>query len=147
MKKAKFIIFLILMLYATISEAQTKVGFSYDVISNRVKREIIRKSSVANKFSNSISASSIKPVSERIDGMEITIYPNPTLGQLSVEITCMPQNTSGEITIYNMEGKLMQHQKKLETLNQLDLSTCLAGIYILRIKIEKKVSEWKIVKK
>jgi len=135
------------MLYATISEAQTKVGFSYDVISNRVKREIIRKSSVANKFSNSISASSIKPVSERIDGMEITIYPNPTLGQLSVEITCMPQNTSGEITIYNMEGKLMQHQKKLETLNQLDLSTCLAGIYILRIKIEKKVSEWKIVKK
>lgn len=147
MKKTKFIIFFSLMLYATISEAQTKVGFSYDVTSNRVKREIIRKSSVANKFSNSISASSIKPVSGRIDEMELTIYPNPTLGQLSVEITSMPQNTSGEITIYNMEGKLMQHQKKLKTLNQLDLSTCQAGIYILRIKIEKKVSEWKIVKK
>lgn len=131
------------MSYAIISEAQSKIVFTYDAAGNRKTREIVLgKSSAAISDSTSI----IEPVSELMDEMKITIYPNPTQGKLSVEITNMPQDAAGEITIHDIEGKLMQKMKDLKTLSKLDLSTYPTGMFILSIRIGQKVSEWKIIK-
>jgi YD repeat-containing protein len=146
LKKAiKFIAVLLLMFYATNSEAQT-TQFSYDVAGNRIKREIIlQKSSRANIDSTTFS--STKPVIEKIGEMRITIFPNPTLGQLSVEITNRPHDVSGELWLYNITGNLLQYLKTLGTTNPIDLSTYPTGIYVLRVNIGGKPVEWKIVKK
>jgi hypothetical protein len=129
------------MLCASLSKAQG-ILFSYDAAGNRQQRTIVWKSSEVNI--DSIHA--VKPITEYLDEMKITIYPNPTQGQLSVEITNMPQDASGEITIHNLEGKQMQNLKTLESANKFDLSFYPMGIYVLRIKVGQKVSEWKIVK-
>lgn len=143
MKAIKFITFLLLMSYPTISEAQTNIVFSYDAAGNRVKREIIiDKSSKANLD----TASTIKPVIEMMGKMKIIIYPNPTRGQLSVEITNMPTDASGEIRIYNIAGNVIQYQKTKGSLNQFDFSVYPTGIYVLYIKVGENESKWKIIK-
>jgi YD repeat-containing protein len=131
------------MSYATISEAQTNISFTYDAAGNRVKREIIiPKSSKANTD----TASSIKPITELLGKLKITIYPNPTRGQLSVEITNMPTDASGEIRIYNIAGNVIQYQKTVGSLNQLDFSVYPTGVYVLYIKVGQNESKWKIIK-
>ena len=143
MKATKFITFIILMACATISEAQTRLAFSYDAAGNRVKREIILGRSSKSKIDSTLS---IKPITELIGEMKITIYPNPTKGQLSVGIANMPQNTSGEIKIYNIVGKVIQQLKTLGPLNQFDFSVYPTGIYVLYIKVGQNESKWKIIK-
>jgi hypothetical protein len=96
--------------------------------------------------STTTTSSSVKPVTELMGEQKITIYPNPTKGQLSVEITNMPQNTSGEIKIYNIDGNVLKYQKALGTINQLDFSIYPTGIYVLYIKVGQKESKWKIIK-
>jgi len=143
MRTLKFIMFLILISFATISEAQTIV-FTYDDAGNRVEREIIfQKSSKANLDT---ASSFIKPVSEMMGKMKITIYPNPTKGQLSVEVANMPINVSGEIRIYNITGNLIYYQKTLESSNTFDFSIYSTGIYVLYIKVGQNESKWKIIK-
>jgi YD repeat-containing protein len=143
MKTINFFAILILMLCASISIAQTTVRFSYDGAGNRIKREIVLvKSNETNKDSTSVT----KPFTENLGELKITIYPNPTKGQLSVEITNLSLNEEGNITIHNLEGKQMQQLKSLETLNQLDLYSYPMGMYILRISVGQKTSEWKIIK-
>jgi hypothetical protein len=141
-KAIKFIAFLLLMSSATISEAQT-TQFSYDVAGNRIKREIIlQKSSSANIDTAFYS----KPVTEMMGKMKITIYPNPTRGQLSVEIANIPAGASGEIKIYNIAGNIIYYQKTLGPLNPFDFSIYPTGIYVLYIKVGQNESKWKIIK-
>ena len=132
------------MACASISEAQTtKIVFGYDAAGNRISRTISFSKST-EVLNDSISL--IEPVSEMMDEMKITIYPNPTKGQLSVEIINMPQEAAGEITIHDIEGKLMQKMKDVNTLSKFDLSNYPTGMFILNIRIGQKVSEWKIIK-
>ena len=132
------------MSYATISEAQTLIKFSYDDAGNRIKREIVlQKSSTANPDT---TASSVKPVSEMLGKMKITIYPNPTKGQLSVAITNLPAKASGEIKIFNIAGNVIRYQKMLGPLNQIDFSIYPSGIYVLYLKVGQDESKWKIIK-
>jgi hypothetical protein len=63
-----------------------------------------------------------------------------------VELENIPNGETGEIAMYNMEGRLIQQTGSLEPINHLDLSTYQKGIYILRITVGQKVSEWKVIK-
>jgi len=148
MKTLKFITFLLLVSYTTISVAQTTtVVFTYDNAGNRDERKVIVfYSRNANSNSNLDTASSIKPITEILGKTSITIYPNPTKGQLSVEIKNMPINASGEIRIYNVTGNIIQYQKTVGSLNLFDFSPYSTGIYFLNIKVGQDESKWKIIK-
>jgi len=144
MKTIKFIAILMIVSCASFLNAQTKVAFAYDAAGNRVKREITFKSSKLNL--DTTASSIIKPVSEMMDKVKITIYPNPTKGQLSVEITNIPANVAGEIKIYNIAGNILHYQKTLGPLNPFDFSIYPTGIYVLYIKVGQNESKWKIIK-
>lgn len=144
-KTLKFITFLLLMFYTTISVAQT-ISFTYDAAGNRTIREIVFKSSKTTFNSNLDTISSIKPFTDMMGKMKITIFPNPTKGQLSVEIKNMPINASGEIRIYNVSGNIIQYQKTVGSLNLFDFSPYSTGIYFLQIKVGQDESKWKIIK-
>ena len=148
MKTLKFIAFLLLMSNATFSQAQTpRTVYTYDAAGNRVKREVIVfYSRLANSNSNLDTVSSVKPLTEIMGKMKITIFPNPPKGQLSVEIANMPVNASGEIRIYNVEGNIIQYQKTIGSLNQFDFSSYSTGIYFLDIKVGQIETKWKIIK-
>lgn len=134
----------VLVTLSIISQAQTyKISYTYDDAGNRETREIILGKST-EVLTDSTSA--IEPITDWLNKMKISIYPNPTKGTLIIDIANMPEDVSGEITIHNMEGKSLLNHNRLNSTNKLDLSDYPTGVYVLRIRSLEKSCEWKIVK-
>lgn len=143
MKTVKYIIFLLMASIAAGAYAQPKIKFTYDDAGNRTRREItLGKSNEATLD----TAAALEPLTDWLDKMKITIYPNPTQGRLTIDIAHITPDAVGEITIQTLEGKRLQQPELIKATNDLDLSAYPPGIYILRIRSAEKVCEWKIVK-
>ncbi len=82
-----------------------------------------------------------KKTEEAIDGL--SIYPNPVTGD-KVYITST-KNLEKEIEIYNVLGKAIKKTKLRG--KELDVSTLVAGIYILKIKEQNEIATRKLVVK
>ena len=66
------------------------------------------------------------------DDVEITIYPNPTEGIVTLEMPHFVANTT--IKLISISGKVVMTQKIKKRISQLDLSDFSTGSYILEIK-------------
>jgi hypothetical protein len=141
--KTKYLYLLVSIINCTNLFAQTKVCYTYDKAGNRTDRTVCLKSVEATVDSVSIAKT---PIAENLGEMVITLYPNPTKGQLTVKITNMPDNTKGEITLHDLAGRLMIRQNSKQESTLIDLSAHPLGIYVLRIRAGDKVSEWKVIK-
>jgi hypothetical protein len=84
---------------------------------------------------------------EQIEWGSVKIYPNPTEGRFSVEVLNLSNDKKGEISLYNTSGKTIIHKKMVQGVIPFDLISYPEGIYILTIKIEDEISNWKIIKK
>jgi hypothetical protein len=134
---------ILLCCYSVISGAQTTITFQYDYAGNRTDRIIEFKKS-AEMLTDTATQS--MPLSERMDEMFISIFPNPTKGQLSIDVVNMSREVNSSIEMYNNEGKLIQKLEGILPSNHIDISPYTAGIYYMRVNIGKNVREWKIIK-
>lgn len=126
----------------TVTYSQTTINFHYDNAGNRKDRIFhSKKSTVAEADS-----SDINPLSDQIDQIGIKIYPNPTKGLITVDITSLPDNVPASLSIYDIEGKCLEYIDVQIPSNHLDLSSFPNGIYVLRVTAGTKKTEWKIVK-
>ena len=132
----------ILLLLTARLQAQ-KVCITYDKAGNRTNRTICLKSEEAT--SDSVSIAKI-PITENMGEMLITLYPNPTKGQLKIQITNKTCETEGVLELYDLSGRLVKVQKTVGESTMLDISRYPLGIYLMRIRICDKVSEWRIIK-
>ena len=132
----------ILLLLTARLQAQ-KVCITYDKAGNRTNRTICLKSKEAT--SDSVSIAKI-PITENMGEMLITLYPNPTKGQLKIQITNKTCETEGVLELYDLSGRLVKVQKTVGESTMLDISRYPLGIYLMRIRICDKVSEWRIIK-
>ena len=132
----------ILLLLTARLQAQ-KVCITYDKAGNRTNRTICLKSKEAT--SDSVSIAKI-PITENMGEMVITLYPNPTKGQLTIQITNITCETEGALELYDLSGRLVIVQKTVGESTMLDISRYPLGIYLMRIRICDKVSEWRIIK-
>ena len=135
----------VLVTMSIISQAQIMhVEFDYDDAGNRKTRTVIRvgKSNMAVTDTTIVN----EPITDWLNKMKISIYPNPTKGTLIIDIANMPEDVSGDITIHNMEGKSLLKLNQLNSTNTLNLSDYPTGVYVLRIRSLEKSCEWKIVK-
>ena len=132
----------ILLLLTARLQAQ-KVCITYDKAGNRTNRTICLKSKEAT--SDSVSIAKI-PITENMGEMVITLYPNPTKGQLKIQITNITCETEGALELYDLSGRLVIVQKTVGESTMLDISRYPLGIYLMRIRICDKVSEWRIIK-
>lgn len=163
------ILFLFLLFSLNLS-GQT-VQFSYDENGNRTKRSIIveelQSQSVSFPVLNPETLSlkngsgtkgTTLPVSESMkasenneiqldeDEIKIKIYPNPTRGQLRIEISNMPMQASGEMRLYDLNGNELVNINPLEPSSVLDISFYSDGIYILRMRINETIFDYKVIK-
>ncbi len=87
------------------------------------------------------SPSSLKQNSE---DRQINIFPNPASNILNINL--QPENLPSTISIYSLIG-LMLFQTEVNTPDVvIDLKDYNAGIYILRIKTQGKITKYKILK-
>ncbi len=119
------------------------IEFSYDKHGNRISRRVILlKSSSASAD----SVEQVYPIIEDLtDKYRFIIYPNPTKGELRIEIQG-GEFESGEINIYSLSGILLLSTRDISRSNYLDLIEFNSGAYVMRVMVDGFVSEWKLIK-
>ena len=88
----------------------------------------------------------LRATTDILDGQQIVIYPNPTMGDLTVRI---PQDLEGEyfIAVYSIRGELVIKERAASGDNRVDVTSSLPGVYVMRITGVNQTLEWKIIKK
>ena len=136
-----FVISLFISVFSVNAYAD-RVVYSYDASGNRIQSQ----KQIRLRDAENGSDQDTIPLRESLSSHRITIYPNPTKGQFSVEITgsAIPDNSS--ISIYSLQGSVIYQDDEPDILNEIDLSSHPNGIYMLRITIDSETSTWKIIK-
>ena len=156
------LIITVLALFAITSNAQLPyVKFTYDSAGNRTFRTIVlgiqtgrlsnpAASLHADTLSTAQQEQQLQPVKETLStGQTVTIYPNPTRGLLAVEITNAGASTgsaTASLQIVDVSGKQHYIKNKIAGREEINLSGVPAGVYFLRVVIDGKMEEWKIIK-
>ena len=157
MKKKCFILFFCLGLFCNLN-SQT-ITYLYDDAGNRTDRIIeFKKHAKKRQINDTVPAieeqeqqyaeenENKKYEDDLFRDKKVVIYPNPTQGQLVVEIQNYDTETLGDISIYTTSGLLLE-KKEINASNiPLDIGNQPDGMYLLNIKMDGKTSSWKILK-
>lgn len=156
MKKLNIIVVVVFasMLLCNLCFGQT-ITYAYDASGNRVQREIvyppIAKPQINNDSTDlqSLDTTAIENTSALIEYFEnttITLFPNPTYGQLEIVMESENDAQKSIITIYDSNGKLVYQSEENSNHIKIDLSEQSKGMYFLKIQVGDNVRDWKIVK-
>jgi hypothetical protein len=141
-----FLLFLPLDLYC-----QT-IRFNYDANGNRITRTLIPlqlKSAIIDfpvQYPDKLDITDKQKESILEGELRIKIYPNPTKGILKIEIINLPEEEIPALRLYDLSGLELINLNNLSPIYNLDISNYIDGIYILRIIINDKVTNWKVIK-
>jgi hypothetical protein len=145
------------IIQSQIPELYGPMGFTYDPAGNRTSRFVILLKS--SKFINEQDSVNVQNTAQGQESMfekdslkytdldqKVKIYPNPTKGLLKTELSGFDMSLKTGIYVYNSIGTLLQQRVPATSTEIIDLSPYATGIYIMRIVVGDKVSEWKIIK-
>jgi YD repeat-containing protein len=142
------LLLLLLFVGIHISNAQTPyLSYDYDASGNRIQRTVIMKKSMnAIGLNGSTTPIEQKVETDLFNKLKVTIYPNPTKGELGVDITGDIEMPESSLNLYTLNGQLLIKKEHLMKQNRLDLSRFISGIYFLKLIVGNDVMTWKIVK-
>jgi len=144
--KKEVMLTICLLLLSCIAYSQTNFSFDYDANGNRITREIIVLKSQMTKSEN-VQDTILQDLSSQvIKKDDIKIYPNPTKGNLKIELNTNSDIEKIQINIINIKGQLVYKTSKLENSYTINLSSEPKGAYILIMQVNDKKYEWKIIK-
>ena len=83
---------------------------------------------------------------ETLAQTEIKIYPNPTTEQLTLEIAQWENLQTGNFTLYSLNGQLLQEHPVRSATTVISLAGLPKGAYLLKVHINGKSEEWKVIK-
>ena len=134
---------LFLMTLFTVSvHADGIINYTYDGSGNRTSAERI----INLRQAETDSTGKVKPMLHELTSHRITIYPNPTDGNFSIEIGTPETIEQASITIYNMSGTIIYRDDEPDAVNEIDITSSPDGMYLLIIRIDGENSTWKIIK-
>ena len=118
-----------------------RILYSYDSSGNRTRarKEIVLRGGGSQEEDS-------LPQRQNLSLRHVTIYPNPTKGQLMVEITGGESFEGASFTVYSISGSIVCNLSELDAVNIIDLSQCPNGMYMLVIRVDGESSSWKIIK-
>lgn len=134
---------LFLMTLFTVSvHADGIINYTYDGSGNRTSAERI----INLRQAETDSTGKVKPMLHELTSHRITIYPNPTDGNFSIEIGAPETIEQASITIYSMSGTIIYRNDEPDAVNEIDITSSPDGMYLLIIRIDGENSTWKIIK-
>lgn len=141
MKKIFFLIVIHLAMFLSLNAQQT-ISYEYDEAGNRIARKVVVIQAKTIQQQQEIS-----PVIDEIGKMEISIFPNPTKGMLSINITHCDIKNNNSFTVYNLSGnQLFNGNMQGSGEFSIDMSEYIAGIYILVLVSGEEKTSYKIIK-
>jgi len=134
------------------------VQYEYDASGNRVSRLVIHinplqtpqtpaenSSGQVDEWTSGQEADEIYYV-EKIGQTEIKIFPNPTTEKITLEISNWQELQTGVFTLFSSNGQLIKEQTVQSSTTTVSLAGMPAGSYILKVFINGKTENWKIIK-
>ncbi|MFN8208937.1 MAG: T9SS type A sorting domain-containing protein [Bacteroidales bacterium] len=141
---------LFLLMHGGTVFSQTAIAYDYDANGNRISRHIVYLKSgsvVPADTAPKYEKEAEKEIQqEQLGELTLRIYPNPTHGEVVVETTGKDPQIQIVCYLFTSSGMLLVEKKQSSDIFPIDLSGYSNGMYILKIKIGEKVSEWKIIK-
>lgn len=135
----KILLATLILLAPFYSQAQD-ISYYYDNAGNRTER-------VLNMLRSAAQSSDATSIDDVVFGQEIKIYPNPTQGELAVEIIDFKEELKGEILLLNASGNTLESKQAVSGKIYFDLSGNPDGIYLMKITLNGETTTWKIIKK
>jgi hypothetical protein len=85
--------------------------------------------------------------SEKFAQVEMKIYPNPATEKITFEILGNAEtHGSASLLLYSLSGQLLRTQAIHSETTELSLVGLAKGTYILKVEINGKTEDWKIIK-
>ena len=145
MKKILIQFLFIFGLLGALNAQTQKISYLYDAAGNRSDRIIDYDSQQSPQHAKQAQPAQYE---DKLFGdKQVIIYPNPTEGQVTVEIQNYDAATTGSISISTVNGRLLQQAEIIAAQTPLDISAQPDGMYLFVIRIDGQVSTWKILKK
>ena len=153
-----FFLFPVILFQAILLCAQTEVTFTYDDSGNRTNRNIIYlppestpndstlKTGEAHGLPQSPEQTASTVITETIDAATVNIYPNPTGGKFTVEVTATDGTSYGRLQLLSLAGEEILDIKSPPLRLEADLTGHPPGAYILSVAINGKTRTWKVIK-
>ena len=144
--KTRFPLFLLLCITTICGVAQTRsVQFTYDNAGNRTGRAIVLASAPKSR---GIVADSVKTevYTDIFAEFQLQVYPNPTHGELKIELRGLPDGEIYHLLIASMSGQVIISRNTTENPTVADLTKCPAGIYVMRIQYKDYTKDFKIIR-
>jgi len=83
---------------------------------------------------------------EKVAQIEMKIYPNPTTEKITLEIAGWQYLQTGIFKLFSLTGQLLQEQPVHSATTTISLAGFAKGAYILKVHINDKTEDWKIIK-
>jgi len=156
--KQKIIILLWLAIpFFGMAQPPLPVGYDYDAAGNRVRRKVIELplpsfAPPAPQDSLQVDEGTSGQVTEelyfveKMAQTEIKIYPNPTTEKITLEILGWQDLQTGVFTLFSLTGQLLQEQPVHSSATEISLAGLPRGAYILKVHINNRTEDWKIIK-
>lgn len=147
-KKGLLTILALYITFACLSQTPLQREYLYDESGNRICRKIlVISANTQRNFRQQTEETPTDCFQEQVCSYSCKIYPNPTSGYIQLDIEDMTEPFQGIADLYNSFGVLLRNFRISGSHNIFDLSDFPPGMYILRLNINKKSEEWKIIKR
>jgi len=83
---------------------------------------------------------------EKIAQTQIKIYPNPATEKITMQIAGWEDLQTGNFKLFSLTGQLLQEHPVHSETTTISLSNLPKGAYILKVQINERHEEWKIIK-
>jgi hypothetical protein len=102
---------------------------------------------LTQEFSISVEEKDESTGISSVTGSELTIYPNPSDGEIKITVNNYKQYSNEQIKVMDMTGKIIEKRKVEGTNTILDLSNLKSGIYLIQVgSLKNRVTEKIILK-
>jgi len=137
--RSKLLLWL-LFLAGVVTYGQNKVEFTYDNAGNRISRQIVS----LNK--STYLSDTISIFEDHLEERTVKLYPNPTYGLLTMEISSLKADEKVMVQVTDMNGHILLKEVQTTSSFKIDLTSRSKGFYILSATIGRERREWKIIK-
>jgi len=141
---------------ALCSFSQTPINYGYDAAGNRVFRMIFFSDAQLKSDSliaeedlvdDAFAFSEEEQKQALHDEHNVTIYPNPTRGNLTIHVPDASENSAMTIQLFDNSGKLINTFQDIYEYTKINMFPYPHGMYVLRICYARnECTDWKILK-
>lgn len=150
--KRSILLSLFVLVFIGVKSQTYDYSYTYDDAGNRTSRTITipdaTGASLLNEETGDLQESrEVVPVTDRLLDKQIRLYPNPTRGELVLQITPFDGEDPVQVLVYDINGKLVHEQQILFEYTSLDFTDFKPGNYILKLKTDHSENSYLIIKK